>query len=287
MALVYAFNVQAAERAFREATADDPSAAMPYWGLALAEGPNYNALQPSLAEAQAASDALEKARERAARLPPGPGATEERAYIEALALRFSGAPHPNYPQLEAAYGRAMGALSASYPGDPDAATLYAEGLMEQRAWSLWDANGQPGPDTQTILSVLEGVLRRWPAHLGANHLYIHAAEASSNPARALASAHRLDALAASGGFAGDGHLLHMPAHLYIRIGDFAAAERATLAGAASDRAYVRAHPGDLSYHLGYALHNLSFLVAVASLDGDYPAAISAAQELAAAAAPAA
>ncbi len=278
LALVYAFNFAAAERAFSQASTLDPSAAMPYWGLALAEGPNYNAMRPGMAMEQAASAALAKGRDLAAGLAPGPETAEERAYIEALTLRFSCAPRANYPQLEAAYDKAMGELSASHPDDPDAATLFAEGLMEQRAWQFWDAAGTPGPETRKILEVLESVLKRWPDHLGANHLYIHAAEASLEPARALASARRLDQLGA-GGFAGDGHLLHLPAHIFVRTGDFRAAENATVAAAGSDRAYVRAHPEDVRYRDGYAKHNLSFLVYAASMDGDYSAALRAAEEL--------
>lgn len=279
LAYVYAFNFEAASREFRRAAALDPGAAMPYWGMALALGPNYNAPTPGLESEREASDDLSKARVRVSALPPSAEVDEERAYIEALTLRFTCAPRANYPALEGAYAGAMRVLSLSHPDDPDAATLYAEALMEQRGWSFWDPGGAASPGTAEILGTLEAVLHRWPDHIGANHLYIHAAEASAQPDRATASARRLADLQRSGGFSGDGHLLHMPAHIYLRTGDYAAAEASTRAAAVSDRAYTAAHPEDASYNRGYASHNLAFLVVSAEMDGDFEIAASAASRL--------
>jgi len=188
LALVYAFNFRAAEAAFRQASAKDPTEPMPYWGLALGLGPNLNARQPSPAAARNATDALAKARELAASLPEDAEGAEERGYIEALTLRLSCDPHPAYLHLESAYGEAMQRLAATYPSDPDAATLYAESLMEQRGWRAWIHGGGSSLPSGEVLAALARVLQRWPDHLGANHLYIHATDGAGHPERALESA---------------------------------------------------------------------------------------------------
>lgn len=280
LTLVYAFNFLAAEAEFRRAVALDPAAPMPWWGLALAMGPNYNAPQPSVAAERAASDALGRARVLAAELPPSREKQEEEGYIAALTLRFDCAPRPNFPGLEEAYSQAMAALAAKFPGDPDAPTLQAAAMLQTRSWQVRD--GAPGatPDASAILSVLEGVLRRWPDHIGANHFYIHAAEASTDPSRALASAQRLDDLRTEHGFPGDGHLLHMPAHIYLRTGMYKAAAASALAAASADQAYMAERPDDIGYETGYALHNLAFLVYAAGMDGDLDTALQTATQLA-------
>lgn len=282
LALVYAFNFQAAERAFHEAAALDAASPMPDWGLALAEGPNLNSPWPDLGRERAASAAIGTAATLAARLPPSAEAGEEQAYVGALLLRFDCSPRPDYPKVAAAYAAAMGKIAAAYPDDPDAATLYAEALMDEIHAAPRTPPGHVLPRMATVLGILDGILQRWPAALGANHLYIHASEGPGNPARALASARILAGLATHG-FAGDGHLLHMPAHVFLRTGDYVAAERAALAAAAADRAYLAANPTDTGYAFGYADHNLEFLVDAAAMDGDYRAAAAAAQELAASA----
>ncbi len=279
LALVYGFNYQAAEGEFRRASSLDPSAPMPYWGLALALGPNLNEPWPSPAAERQASDALSRARTLAAKLPPSPESREERAYIAALTLRFTCQPRADYPRMASDYANAMNKLSAAYPDDPDAETLYAAALMVERRNARWGSLAPPLPKRDQILAVLENVLRRWPGYIGASHFYIHASEGSGDPARALPSARILDQLDAHG-FFGDGHLLHMPAHIYLRTGHYRAAERSTLAAAAADRTYLAANPSDLSYAAGYAQHNLAFLVVAASMDGDYRVASAAAHELA-------
>ncbi|MGH9483872.1 MAG: tetratricopeptide repeat protein [Terriglobales bacterium] len=279
LALDYGFNYAEAEREFRRAAALDPSAPMPWWGLALALGPNLNAPWPSRADELKASDALGTARVLAAKLPPSAEAREEHAYIAALTLRFDCQPRPDYPRIAQSYANAMGRLVASYPDDSDAATLYAAALMVERHNARYGSLAPPLPPWPTILGVLRGVLRRWPGHIGANHFYIHASEGAGDPAQALASARLLEKLQAHG-FFGDGHLLHMSAHVYLRTGHYRAAERATLAAAAADRAYLARNPTDVAYAVGYAQHNLSFLVTAASMDGDYATALAAAKQLA-------
>src|SRR6266849_9915386 len=182
-----------------------------YWGLALALGPCIN-LDVDPPHEQAAYEAVQKA------LSLAPGATEaERAYIKALAKRYSSDSKVDLRKLDAEYANAMRELFRHYPDDLDAATLYAESLMDLHPWKLWSLDGRPTEGTEQIVSVLESVLRRDPNHIGANHYYIHATEASPHPEWALASARRLKPLAPAAG-----HLVHMPAHTYFRVGDYAA-----------------------------------------------------------------
>src|SRR5262249_33289797 len=150
----------------------------------------------------------------------------ERDYIAALSKRFSVEAKPDYKQLGRDYAEAMAALHSRYPDDLDAATLYADSLMNIHPWQLWTKDGKPGEGTDEIVAVLESVLRRDPEHIGANHLYIHAVEASLQPERALPSAERLSRLNPS-----SGHLVHMPAHIYIRTGNYDAAATANEAAA--------------------------------------------------------
>jgi hypothetical protein len=168
----------------------------------------------------------------------------------------------------------MADLVRRYPDDLDAATLYAESLMNLRPWKLWTLDGKPAEDTPQILAVLESVMKRAPNHMGANHYYIHATEASMAPERALASAARLKTLAPAAG-----HLVHMPAHVYARTGDHAAAAEANLAGANADRVYLKGKPADLYYGLAYYAHNLHFLADSDMMQGRFADAQQAAAEL--------
>ncbi|RPI56902.1 MAG: hypothetical protein EHM55_03725 [Acidobacteria bacterium] len=248
LAQAFGFNHDAAIRSFERAAELDASAAMPHWGKAWALGPNYN-LDIDDARAKAATEAIARAQTLAAG-----GPEHERAYIDALAVRYSADPKADRPAMARAFSRAMGELSGRYPDDLDAAVIYAESLMNLTPWKLWMPDGKPAADTEHIISVLESVLLRDPNHLGANHYYIHAVEASRTPARALASAQRLEKLAES-----SGHLLHMPAHIYARTGDHAAAAAANAAGAAADRRYIAAAPPNGMYGMMYYPHNLHFL----------------------------
>ena len=266
---VFGFNHEEAVRSFTRAAELDPNAPMPHWGIAWALGPNYN-LDVDEARASQANVAIGRALE----LSKG-GSDVERAYIEAMAIRFPTDAKPDRAALARRYADAMRDLSRKYPDDLDAATLYAESLMNLRAWKLWTLDGKPAEGTQEIVAVLESVLARDPEHLGANHYYIHTVEASPTPGRALASATRLDRLAPAAG-----HLTHMPAHIYARVGDHAAAARANQAGAQADREYLRVASPDSFYGMAYFTHNLHFLADSEMMRGRLTVARLAADEVA-------
>ena len=266
---VFGFNHEEAVRSFTRAAELDPNAPMPHWGIAWALGPNYN-LDVDEARASQANVAIARALE----LSKG-GSDVERAYIEAMAIRFPTDAKPDRAALARRYADAMRDLSRKYPDDLDAATLYAESLMNLRAWKLWTLDGKPAERTPEIVAVLESVLERDPEHLGANHYYIHTVEASPTPGRALASAMRLDRLAPAAG-----HLTHMPAHIYARVGDHAAAARANQAGAQADREYLKVASPDSFYGMAYFTHNLHFLADSEMMRGRLTVARLAADEVA-------
>jgi tetratricopeptide (TPR) repeat protein len=269
LTLLYGFNHDEAIRSFERAAELDPSAPMPHWGISLALGMNYNDPQPAI-------DRLKRAHEQAQRaieLSAG-GPANERAYAEAAARRYSADPKADPKALLRDYNAAMGELSKSYPDDLDAATLYAESGMNLRPWKLWKADGSPEEGTAEILAVLESVLKRDPSHPGANHYYIHAVEASLHPERALASASRLQTLVP-----GAGHLVHMPAHIYMRTGDYLAAEASNAAAADVDRAYLREKGPVGLYGVMYYDHNVHFQSAAAAMAGRYAEARESADRL--------
>jgi len=268
LACLFGFNHEEAVRSFKYAAILDPQLAMAHWGIALALGSNYNmqAEGPQLLEAyshlQKARDLSDKASE------------SEHAYIEALSKRYSADLRVDPKQLAIDYRNAMAQLSRKYSDDLDAATLYAESIMDVTPWKLWSLDGKPAPETEEIVTVLESVLRRNPNHSGANHYYIHAVEASPNPERALASAARLGGLAP-----GAGHLVHMPSHIYIRMGDYDKAAQANSAAIVADRQYlVRTGPNTL-YAMFYYNHNVHFLASSYAMKGRYADALKTATEL--------
>ncbi len=275
LTLVFAFNHEEAARTFRRASELDPQSAMAFWGIALAFGPCIN-LDVDPPHEKAAYDAIQKA------LLLSPGATQkERDYIHALATRYSPDSKVDLRKLDVEYAHAMRELSKRYPDDLDAATLYAESLMDLHPWKLWSLDGRPTEGTEEIVAVLESVLRRDPNHIGANHYYVHATEASAHPEWALASARRLETLAPAAG-----HLVHMPAHTYMRVGDYAAAAHSNAVAADADRVYLRESGTTGSmYDMMYYCHNLHFLAASYSMEGDFAHAKQAADELAAHVAP--
>ncbi len=227
LSYIYAFNHEEAVRSFKQAAALDPQLAMAYWGIALALGSNYNvpADGPALLEAY---NNLQKA------IALAPKASEQdRAYVNALSKRYSSDLQVDKHQLEVNYKNAMGEVAKNYPDDLDAATLYAESMMNLHPWKLWSLDGKPAEDTLEIVATLESVLRRNPYHSGANHYYIHAVEASTNAERALPSAARLGQIAPKAG-----HLVHMPSHVYIRTGDYNQAAKANVDAIAVDREYI-------------------------------------------------
>lgn len=271
LTFVYAFNFLEAVHSFQRAAELDPRSPMPYWGIALARGPSFNAAHVNAARERLAYVAIQRALTLASTAPEN-----EQAYVAALARRFSGDPDTDQNILAKSYAQAMRGVYEHYPDDPDAATLYAESLMDLHAWNLWTSAGLPNENTDQVLTVLRSVLRRWPDHLGANHYYVHALEASPHPELALASAARLATLAPAAG-----HLVHMPAHLFMRTGDYAAAAAATEAARVADNCYLSSRSiVNAGYVSGYAEHNLQFMASAASMDGDYRAAFQAATELA-------
>jgi len=272
MTMAYGFNHEEAYRSFAKAAELDPKAAMPHWGMAFVLGSNYNDPAP-------ADERLRKARaevEQALALS-GAGPENERAYVEALAIRYPADPSAaDQAKVANDYAAAMKALAARYPDDLDAATFYAESLMNLTPWKLWTPAGEPGPNTVEIVAVLESVLKRNPDHPGANHFYIHATEASKSPERALPSAKRLETLVPAAG-----HLVHMPAHVYVRTGDYVAAEKSNTVAAEVDRAYIRETGAQGMYPVMYYNHNVHFESYAAAMAGQYARAKRTADKLSA------
>jgi len=256
--LIYDFNHDEAARSFQRATELDPKLAIAYWGIAEAVGPNYN--DPASEDRfKQAHEAIQKAVDLSSNASPS-----ERAYIQAMAKRFPADPKADLKQAAEDYHDAMRDVSKKYPDDLDAATLFAESGMNLHSWALWHVDGTPEEGTEEIVATLESVIRRDPNHLGAIHYYIHATEASPNPERALAGANRLAALAPNAG-----HIVHMPAHVYIRTGDYEAAVKTNEQAAAVDRAYIKASGAQGIYPLMYYSHNLHFIAMCASMNGNY------------------
>lgn len=266
--LLYGFNHDEAARSFAKAAALDPACAMCLWGVTYALGPNYNV--PMLPDRFAVAwDALGKARAAAAKATP-----VERALIEALATRHAGpTPHDPVAQrpLNVAYAAAMSDVAKQFPSDLDVQVLAAEALMDVNPWKLWHKDGSPAPGTADLVMLLEKVLAAAPDHPGANHYYIHAIEASQNPGRGLPSARRLGSL-----MPGAGHAVHMPAHIFQRVGLYADASAANRAAIQADLAYLRKTkpPG---YYPMYIGHNYGFLAYSASMEGRSAEALEAAR----------
>jgi tetratricopeptide (TPR) repeat protein len=273
--LIYAFNHDEAARSFQRAAELDPKLAIAHWGIAEAIGPNYN--DPASDDRFAkAHTTIQKAVDLSASASPS-----EKAYIQAMALRFPADPKADRRKAAEDYRDAMRELVKQFPDDLDAATLFAEAGMNLHAWALWHQDGTPEAGTDEIVSTLESVIRRDPNHVGAVHYYIHSVEASPSPERALAAANRLAALAPSAG-----HLVHMPAHVYIRTGDFDAAMKTNLKAAAADQAYIKASGVQGIYPMMYYSHNLHFVAMSAAMDGDFAESKKHAEMLAAHVAPA-
>src|ERR1051325_126969 len=247
MKYIYAFNHEQAVRSFEEATRRDPELAIGYWGAALALGPNIN-LDVDPEREKKAYELAQSAKAHAAHASP-----KERDLIDALARRYSNDPSADLKKLSADYSAGMRALHAKYPHDADIAVLYAESLMELHPWRFWTHDGKATEGTEEIVRVLESVLKAHPDHVGANHYYIHAVEASPHPERALASAKRLTTPAPAAA-----HLVHMPAHIYQRTGNYTGAAAANTAGVTADRAFIKAHGGEGMYPMMYYSHNLDF-----------------------------
>jgi tetratricopeptide (TPR) repeat protein len=255
---IYDFNHDEAARSFQHAAELDPKLAMAYWGVAEAVGPNYN--DPADPDRyKHAHDAVQKAVD----LSVG-ASVSDQAYIQAMAKRFPADPKSDLRKAAEDYRDAMRQVVKEFPDDLDAATLFAEAGMNLHPWGLWHTDGTPEAGTEEIVSTLESVMKRDPNHLGAIHYYIHSVEASANPERALAGADKLAALAPNAG-----HIVHMPAHVYIRTGDYEAAVKTNEQAALVDRAYIKATGVQGIYPMMYYSHNLHFIAMCAAMNGNY------------------
>src|SRR5262245_35624791 len=270
LTLLYGFNHDEAARYFRRAAELDPQAAMPYWGLALSIGPNYNDTAVDENRARATYEAVRSAQQRL-----GTASERERDYVAAIAKRYA-SPDPNSDWLafHRVYSDAMRAMVAKYPDDLDAATMFAESLMMLRPWQLWTLDGEPAPGTLELVAVLESVLRRNPEHPGANHFYIHAVEASRNLERAIPSATRLMTLVP-----GAGHLTHMGGHIFLQTGDYDLAAQTNVKASEADRAFVQRTGASGMYPLMYWTHNMHFISYARAQEGRYEDARQAALDM--------
>lgn len=263
---VYAFDHPDAIRSFRVAQRIDPTCAMCSWGEALALGPNINVAMDS-ASGVAARAAIRRAVSLAARATP-----RERAYIAALAARYGADPAANRKSLDTAYSRAMARLRRADPSDDDAAVLYAESEMLLGPWDYWLPGKRAKPHGARALASLASVVRRAPDHAGACHFYIHAVEAAY-PERAVPCAERLPSL-----MPGAGHVVHMPAHVYIRVGRYADAIERNVHALHADEPHIAEMPADGVYRLALHPHNAHFLSFAASMIGRSAQALEAAAQ---------
>ncbi|KRG44878.1 hypothetical protein ARC78_03450 [Stenotrophomonas pictorum JCM 9942] len=268
--LAYGFNHEAAGRAFAEAARLDPQCAMCAWGQALVLGPNIN-LPMDPAAAKEASALAAKAAHLAGSARP-----VDQALIQALQKRYLAPAPDDRAPLDHAYAEAMAQVVAQFPDDDDAATLYAEALMDLSPWAYWNADGSPAQFTPKLVGELERVLARNPRHIGAMHYYIHAIEASPDPKRGEPYADTLAALAP-----GSGHLVHMPAHIYIRVGRYHDATLTNLAATTADKDFLAVCRGSNGvYPLGYVPHNWHFATMTTGLTGSRTLALQAAKQTA-------
>ena len=266
--LAYGFNHAEAGRAFREAARLDPNLAMAYWGQALVLGPNINSTMNPDDEPKA-FELIQKAVAMKAQATP-----RERDYIDALARRYTGKAEDR-AAADRAFAGAMREVVRKYPDDLDAASIFAEALMDLRPWNYWTRDGQPYPETEELLRVLHSVVERAPNHPGALHYLIHVWEPTKTPERALDFADRLLPL-----MPGAGHMVHMPSHIYYRVGLYAKAAHANELAIAADEDYIVQCRAQGLYPLGYYPHNIHFLWIAATFEGRSQAAINAAKKTA-------
>jgi tetratricopeptide (TPR) repeat protein len=269
MRLTFSFNHAEAARAFRAAQRFDPGCAMCYWGEALVLGPNINAPMFPTAVAPAALAAANAQKYAASATPP------EQALIRAVARRYAESPPPDRAPLDKAYADAMAEAARSFPNDDTILVLFAEALMDTSPWDYWEAGGtRPKNRTAEMVAALERVLERNPAHPGAIHYYIHAVEASSHPDRALPYAQQL-----ARQIPGAGHIVHMPSHIYYRVGMYKDALQSNIDAIAVDEKYFSKASSDPVYKGAYYPHNIHFVMVSALMGGDGKTALEAAAKL--------
>ena len=268
LTLCWAFNHPEAIRSFERAAKLDPDCAMAYWGIAFAHGTNINMPMEPDANPKAYT-AAQKALALAAKVSP-----KEQAYIRAMAKRYAEVPPKCRVNLDKAFADAMRAVVAAYPDDLDAAVLFAEALMDTMPWDYWMEDGKPKPATTELIDTLERVLKADPMHTGANHYYIHAVESSPLPERGLAAAHRLRDLVP-----GSGHLVHMPSHIYLRVGQYHEASACNERAIAVDEEYIRKYKVTGSYVAMYYVHNIHFLWYSTGMEGRREDSIKAARKV--------
>jgi pimeloyl-ACP methyl ester carboxylesterase/tetratricopeptide (TPR) repeat protein len=270
LALTYAFNHDEAARSFERAAAIDSSCALCYWGIAYAVGPNINLPMDPRVEPRALA-AARKAVALASLTTPN-----ERALIAAMSLRYGEPAGASRAARDSAYAKAMRDVAKQFPRDVDAQVMFADAMMNLRPWAYWTRDGRAQPGTDELVTSLETAMHLAPGHAGACHFYVHAVEASATPDRALPCAEKLPRL-----MPGAGHIVHMPAHVYLRVGRYADAARANIAAVESDRQYFAGRdvpPG--MYPMFYAPHNLHFLWATYTLSGQRTKAQTTARALA-------
>lgn len=267
--LVFGFNHAEAIRSFREAARLDPNCAMCWWGVAFALGPNINLPMQDDAIIPAWM-ALQHAQSLASKASP-----KEQAWIAALSKRYAESKTADRAALNAAFAAAMGEMAKQYPDDVDVLTFWAESMMDTQPWDYWEADLKtPKGHGAAIVATLEKVMQLAPNHPGALHLYIHAVEASTTPERAEPAADRLLTLMPSAG-----HIVHMPSHIYYRVGRYADAAAANEKAAQVDEDYIAACRAQGFYPAGYYGHNIHFLWTSAEMEGRYQAAIDASRRL--------
>lgn len=269
LALAYGFNHAEAARSFRRATELDPSCAMAWWGYAIVLGPNYNLPM----DPEAVPEAFSASR-RALELIDGV-TPRELALIEALSHRYAEEQGEDRSALDEAYADAMRKVAARFPEDPDVLALTAEALMNLHPWDFWTPDGRARPWTAEVVGMLESAIALHPGHPGALHMYIHAVEASKNPWVAEEAADRL-----VGAVPGSGHLVHMPSHLYIRIGRYSDAARVNRLAIEADENYFQICRTEGIYPAAYYPHNIHFLWISAMTLGNQAEAMSSARKLA-------
>jgi tetratricopeptide (TPR) repeat protein len=268
MQLLYGFNHDEAIRSFQESARLDPETPMPWWGIAYAHGMNINDPEMTEDRWKAAWEAVEEARRRIDNGDP-----VEAALVGAVGERYAWPPPEEQRALDEAYANAMEGVWKEFPNDPDVGALYAEALMDLQPWDYWTDAGEPRGRIEEVVSTLESVLAMQPDHPGATHFYVHAVEASQDPDRAVPAADSL-----KDRVPGAGHLVHMPSHIYVRVGRYSEAADANERAIAADRAYLEVAPEPQIYMLYYA-HNLHFLAYAAMMEGRYETAMRAAREL--------